>query len=489
MGRWTFARKLALAFGIMGVLTIAVATIGSYALRNVVESKDHVIDVSGQNALRAQRLDTLAQQQRGALRDFLLFRDEQYVDEIRAVQQQFEQLLAELDSSVVTQEGATMVRELRRLAQDFRMAADRAVSQARVSPRTEELNTALNDELAPRRTALESAVTAFLAREERLLDEGRERATADADRAVRAQLIVAAVAIIAALIGSSLLTRTLTSQIGAALHDVQSSSAELHASANQQASSSREQATAMAEITTTIAELLATSRQIAESAQRVARIAEETASAAQTGEETVGSTSETIAAIRKQVDGIVSHMLDLGRKSQEIGGILEIINELADQTNILSVNAAIEAAGAGEAGRRFAVVAEEIRKLADRVAGSTKEIRSLIQEVRAAVNTTVMTTEATAKSADAGVERFTAVSTAFRQISGLVRATTDAAREIELSTKQQASAVEQVNMGVTDVAQGAKETEVASSQMLETVSRLSGLSRDLSALIRVERVS
>ncbi len=86
-------------------------------------------------------------------------------------------------------------------------------------------------------------------------------------------------------------------------------------------------------------------------------------------------------------------MLDLGRKSQEIGGILEIITELAEQTNILAVNAAIEAAGAGDAGRRFGVVAEEIRKLADRVSGSAKEIRGLIQDVRAAVNASVMTTE------------------------------------------------------------------------------------------------
>jgi hypothetical protein len=98
----------------------------------------------------------------------------------------------------------------------------------------------------------------------------------------------------------------------------------------------------------------------------------------------------------------VEHTLDLGKKSQQIGSILQIIDELSEQTNILSINASIEAAGAGEMGHRFGVVAEEIRKLADRVGGSTKEIRALIDDIRAAVNTTVMATESGAKAVDAG---------------------------------------------------------------------------------------
>ena len=114
----------------------------------------------------------------------------------------------------------------------------------------------------------------------------------------------------------------------------------------------------------------------------------------------------------------MNHMLELGRKSQQIGGILEIINELAEQTNILAINATIEAAGAGEAGRRFAVVAEEIRKLADRVAGSTKDIRTLIDEVRSAANTTVMATEGGSKSVEAGARQFTEVAAAFAQSRG-----------------------------------------------------------------------
>ena len=235
-----------------------------------------------------------------------------------------------------------------------------------------------------------------------------------------------------------MLTRSLSRQIGTAVGQVQSSSAELQAAANQQATGVKEQATAMTEITTTISELLATSRQIAESAQRVAQIAEQTATCgAVRRRHRRAWRTNSIAGIRRQVDLIVNHMLELGKKSQQIGAVLDIVSELAEQTNILAINATIEAAGAGEAGKRFAVVADEIRKLADRVAGSTKEIRALIDDVRSAVNTTVMATETGSKAVDAGSQQFGDVAVAFKQIAGLVATTTEAAREIELSTKQQ----------------------------------------------------
>jgi len=280
------------------------------------------------------------------------------------------------------------------------------------------------------------------------------------------------------------ISRSLSGQIGSAVGQVRSSSSELQAAANQQASSAKEQAAAMAEISTTISELLATSRQIAESAQRVAHNAEETANSARSGHGTVDLTHESITGIRRQVDQIVSHMLELGKKSQEIGAVLDIVSELAEQTNILAINATIEAAGAGEAGKRFSVVAEEIRKLADRVGGSTKEVRTLIEDVRSAVNTTVMATETGSKAVDAGTRQFGDVASTFKQIADLVTTTTDAAREIELSTKQQATAVEQVNTAIANVTQASVETETSAGQTLQTVSQMAMLSKNLMRIIQ-----
>jgi methyl-accepting chemotaxis protein len=327
-------------------------------------------------------------------------------------------------------------------------------------------------------------VDEFAGWEEKLLNDGRDASTAAAATARNMVIGIAAVVVLLATGLALYLTRAMTRLIGSAVQEIQSSSTELQTTATQQATGAREQATAMTEITTTIGELLATSRQIAESAQRVAGISTQTASAAAAGDSVVSRAHQSVSVIKNQVDGIVTHMLDLGRKSQQIGGILEIINELAEQTNILAINATIEAAGAGDSGKRFAVVADEIRKLADRVGASTKDIRSLIEEIRAAVNTTVMATEGGSKAVDAGTREFGAVAASLANITGLVATTSQAAREIELSTKQQTTAVEQVNAAINNVAQVSRETEASTAQALQTASQLAALSRDLSRIIR-----
>jgi methyl-accepting chemotaxis protein len=319
------------------------------------------------------------------------------------------------------------------------------------------------------------------------LDLLRQR-EADAERTERNMFLTlvggsTSTALLVIVIGFAVV-RGIRRRIESAVRQMQSSSAELQAAATQQAQGAKEQATASSEVSTTMKELLSTSQQIAESTQRVTQIAADTTSAARAGDDTVRRTREALDAVQRQVEQIVVHMLDFGKQSQEIGGILQIINELAEQTNILAINATIEAAGAGEAGRRFGVVADEIRKLADRVGGSTKEIRGLIEEIRGAANTTVIATESGSKAVDAGARQFSEVATSFMHIADLVKSTAEASREIELSTKQQATAVEQVNTALLEVARTARETEVSSTMTLKTSSELATLSRQLVGLIQ-----
>ncbi len=293
-----------------------------------------------------------------------------------------------------------------------------------------------------------------------------------------------AVLLLVAGLASFALANGLSRELAATIQHMQGSSASLQTVATQQSTGAREQASAASEVSTTLQELVATARQIGESAQRVAQLAEDSRAAAKGGDATGNRAQEAVAATKKQVDLIVHHMLDLGKKSQQIGSVLDIINELSEQTNILSINATIEASGAGEFGARFSAVAEEIRRLAERTAGSTKEIRTLIEEIRAGVNTTVMVTEGGSKAAAAAALQITEVAVAFGRIAEAVVVTTQAAQEIELSTRQQTSAVEQLNIAVAGVAQAARDSEVSTSQTLQTASQLTTLARDLTKLVR-----
>jgi methyl-accepting chemotaxis protein len=481
---WTFGRKIAAGFALSFLL---LAVIGSVAYRtiNTITQSSYAVAHSHQVLERVSELLSFLKDAETGQRGFVITGDETYLEP-------YQNALAAI--------GKTL-KDLRELTSDN-------PSQA---PRIDQAEQLVNAKLAELKRTIETRRTVGFDATVKIVVGGEGKRTMDDFRRVATQIeqverdllkqraedveqsatnaratIIGGtlLCLFAVTIAGFLITRSLTGQIGMAIQHVQSSSAELQTVANQQASGAKESATAMNEIATTISELLATSRQIASSAQRVAHIAEETATSARSGDQTAQKTQESVTNIKRQVDLIVTHMLDLGKKSQQIGGILEIINELAEQTNILSINATIEAAGAGESGKRFAVVADEIRKLADRVGGSTKEIRNLIEEIRAAVNTTVMATEGGTKAVDAGSKQFTEVAAALKQIAGLVGTTTEAAREIELSTKQQSTAVEQVNVAIANVAQATKETEASSTQMVQTATQLGRLSRELARLIR-----
>jgi CHASE3 domain sensor protein len=481
---WTFGQRIGAGVAVKVALTIVIGVIAVYALRSVVQAKDDVISVNGENLLDAQKLQTAAARRVVGIRGFLLERTDVHLDVVRTFGDEFRSTLGRLRARATAEDERELLDRVERADADHRAALDRLIALRKTDPPVAAILAAFDEYGQPKFHALLQTLDAFVKVEQQRRDTAKQAATDTASSAITLVTVMAGLLVALAALVGLLLTRALGRQIGTAVGHVQSSSAELQATANQQATGAREQATAMSEISTTISELLATSRQIAESAQRVAQIAGQTVGAAHGGETTVEQAHESIAGIRRQVDLVVGHMLELGKKSQQIGAVLDIVSELAEQTNILAINATIEAAGAGDAGKRFAVVADEIRELADRVAGSTKEIRGLIDDVRSAVNTTVMATETGSKAVDTGTAQFGEVTSAFKQIAALVTATTEAAREIELSTKQQASGVEQVNLAIANVAQTTRESEVSSGQTLESVSQLASLSKDLLRLVQ-----
>ncbi|WP_020472201.1 CHASE3 domain-containing protein [Zavarzinella formosa] len=483
-GQWTFGKRLATGFGFAGLVLLAVGVAGYYSTDRLIENDKRVNHTHQVRRDLADLFSELKDAETGQ-RGYVITGVDGFLEPYNSALEQIKKTFERVRS--MTSDNPDQQRRLDKLSLiiEAKLAElKRTIDQRRKEGFEPTAKVVTAGEGKEAMDTIRQILAEMDRQEQNLLElRGAEaESTAQWTKAVILWGSLAGLALTA--IFAWYIVTSLTKQIGSAIQHIQSSSSELQAAANQQTTVSREQAASMSEIATTIKELVATARQIAESAQRVAGIAEETARGARTGDQTLRGAQEAVANIRGQVDLIVSHMLDLGRKSQQIGGILEVINELAEQTNILAINASIEAAGAGESGRRFGVVADEIRKLADRVGGSTKDIKSLIEEIRGAVHTTVMATESGSKAVDVGTRQTRDVSAAFQQIARLVETTTEAAREIELSTKQQTTAVEQVNEAIASMAQASKESEVSSMQTLQTVTELTGLSRNLSRLIQ-----
>jgi len=274
-----------------------------------------------------------------------------------------------------------------------------------------------------------------------------------------------------------------------AIQQLSTSANELMAISAQQASGSTEQAAAVQQATTTSEEISATAKQVSENAGRVGTLADNAAVSSSDGQEAVSAAVEGMAQLKAQVQLIAEAMLDLGDNSQKIGGIIDIIDEISDQTNLLSLNAAIEAAGAGEAGKRFSVVANEVRRLADRTAEATNQVKGLIIQIQQATNSTIMLTEDGSKSVDTASGLVANISEALEKITSAVAETTEAATEIRLMTQQQTTASEQMTETIVEVRDVAIQVAASSQETTQSISELTSLAERLQDLVEEDLLS
>jgi methyl-accepting chemotaxis protein len=266
------------------------------------------------------------------------------------------------------------------------------------------------------------------------------------------------------------------------------SSSEILSATEQQASGAAEQAASISQTTATMEELAATYRQIADNADSVVRMAEATLGSAESGQQAVANTLQAMEQIKDRAQSSANKILALGERSQQIGQVLSMINNIAAQTKILALNAAIEAARAGEAGKGFSVVAIEIRKLAESVVDSTGEISTIMTEIQKASNDLVISTEQELKQVSEGVELGHVTGDSLEQILDMIEQTTSSAKEISVATQQQRTATEQVVKAMKEVAQVAQQTAAGSKQVASAAEGLAAMARDSSQVGQAFRI-
>jgi methyl-accepting chemotaxis protein len=174
---------------------------------------------------------------------------------------------------------------------------------------------------------------------------------------------------------------------------------------------------------------------------------------------------------------------ELGVSSDQIGEIIGVIDEIADQTNLLALNAAIEAARAGEQGRGFAVVADEVRKLAERTTKATKEIATMIKNIQVETRSAVEAMQAGTKQVEEGVESTTQAGTSLKEIIQVSEQVGEMITHIATAATQQSTATEQVNVNVENISKISQESAAGAQQSAKACHDLSGLALDLQNLV------
>jgi methyl-accepting chemotaxis protein len=262
------------------------------------------------------------------------------------------------------------------------------------------------------------------------------------------------------------------------------SSAEVLAAATQNESSTSAQASAIHETTATMEELKGASHQIAENAQMVAAIAEQTLSGARQGEGAIKAFMGSMEKVRHNAVEVDDAIAKLSKRVERIGTVVEVIDEIADRSDLLALNAALEGAKAGEAGRGFSIVAAEMRRLAENVLESTKEIKNLITEIREATHAAKEASDGNKREASEGEKLG---GNAMASVSGIlsgIQETSDAARVIHLATQQQRTATEQVVLSMSEIEEVTRQAQAGSKQATGAAAELTKLAERLAELVK-----
>ncbi|MBS1230247.1 MAG: methyl-accepting chemotaxis protein [Proteobacteria bacterium] len=276
--------------------------------------------------------------------------------------------------------------------------------------------------------------------------------------------------------------------IAAGAQSVASSAKQMSTTSNEVATAAHQQSEAASNMAATVEEMTVSINHVADRAQEANRISSESGRLASSGEEVIGQTASGIQDIAAIVHEAAQLIHGVEQHSQQISSVVAVIREVADQTNLLALNAAIEAARAGEQGRGFAVVADEVRKLAERTSASTSEIAATVDAMRSNAGNAVASMQGVVSKVALGVERAQAANDSIKQIGAGSRNAVAMAEEIASAIREQGSATNNIATQVERIAQMSEESSAAAGNSAQTAHELDGLAADMQRIVSSYRL-
>ncbi len=277
--------------------------------------------------------------------------------------------------------------------------------------------------------------------------------------------------------------RRSTADIREAVGILGSTASEILASTTQVATGTAEVATSISETTTTVEEVRQAAQLSSQKARNVADSAQRVAQVGQAGQKTVAEVVVGMTHIREQMESIADTIVRLSEQSQSIGGIIAAVTDIADQSNLLAVNAAIEATRAGEQGKAFGVVAQEIKSLAEQSKQATMKVRAILSDVQRATSAAVMATEQGSKSVEAGVRQSAQAGEAIAQLAESSQQAVQTAAQIVASSQQQVVGMDQIGLAMENINQAGAQTAASMQQSEAAAHNLNELGLKLKRLV------
>ena len=276
--------------------------------------------------------------------------------------------------------------------------------------------------------------------------------------------------------------RKLMREVNEGVNVLASTSGQILATTTQVASGAAETATAVSETTATVEEVKQTAQLASQKARNVSDSAQKASQVSQNGRKSVEESMRGMQRIQEQMESIAESIVRLSEQSQAIGEIITTVHDLAEQSNLLAVNAAIEANKAGEHGKGFAVVAQEVKSLAEQSKQATAQVRTILGDIQKATSTAVLATEQGNKAVEAGVKQTAETGESIRLLADSITEAAQAATQIAASSQQQMVGMDQVALAMENIKQasvqnvsGTKQAEVAAQNLHELGQKLNDM--------------
>jgi methyl-accepting chemotaxis protein len=276
--------------------------------------------------------------------------------------------------------------------------------------------------------------------------------------------------------------------IAAGAQSVAAAANEMSSTSTHVATASTQQSEAASDMAATVEEMTVSINHVADRSLEANRISSESGRLASSGEEVIGHTVEDMNEIASTVNEAAALIQQLEANSQQISNVVAVIRDVADQTNLLALNAAIEAARAGEQGRGFAVVADEVRKLAERTSTSTKEISSTIDTMRTSASNAVDSMQGVVSRVALGVERAQEANTSIKQIGEGSRNAVSMVEEITAAIREQGTATNNIATQVERIAQMSEESSAAAANSAQAAQDLDRLAAEMQRVVSAYRL-
>ena len=273
--------------------------------------------------------------------------------------------------------------------------------------------------------------------------------------------------------------RSLVTTINETSEQVSSSAQESQTTARHLANAAEQQAQQISTATSAINQIASSMDDVSKNSAESADVAERSVKIASHGAEVVRETISGMDSIRDQIQETSKRIKRLGESSQEIGSIVELINDIAEQTNILALNAAIQAASAGEAGRGFAVVADEVQRLAERSTSATKRIETLVQTIQSDTNEAVNSMEQTTAEVVAGARLAEDAGSALGDIERVSHDLSALIQNISTAAREQSAAATDISVSMNAIQEITSQTSQGASQTADSIGTLAQLASDL----------